>query len=956
MEPQPRPGPSRWTNAPPIGLTAHFQNADTNDYRVAAEIVNPAIHVQPNFGPFRSITIPNNTHVDWLARVPAHNLTPMPEASIATPKPRKRPRKDQSNTPIAGPTIEGPDSRLETPATPSPRKRPRKNAKRVLPSSGIKWMVPAQNTNGLTSRGTPRGRGRGGGLGRGRGRGGATGGVPHHDAAQLTPPTVVDIPNESATTVSHSEQARPRQWSSSKEELFAIFPELGSSINGVALEVFETPIILLEETNGMTAVSSTEGVGMNLTIVRDFIRDPTFFAENQSFPCPPVATPSLHESHASIPGVTLPLGRDCDTANASSFTLHKSSSWNWSTTVDWGVNVCATDPPLTPPVKMEETSEAINLGFLNTPGLITLDEVQDASMSPVAPSPPPFWGMMVDPTALNSVYAETQTSFPPPAPHPAFHIQEMSSVPGPIPKELQVLIDAYIHCTPILCIASDRCLKAVWGTDVPEEVKFAYLGFHSVVGVQEIRIPLAGQDPVSSDAIGRVRWQFELRWSPGGEEDLGLPLEALSPAVPWWLPRFKPSLVPVSASTSDGVDLSTPHLKDRRLQSHNYRFRNIPIADRCPSILPLHLLVPQNDSTELGFGPGQVVQERKGFYCVVCGKLNRITMMRHRRCSSSFCASTDPEKSKNSSGYSLPLACIRSPHETLPVYLPVNTLPWGVDEPAIQTWPNGMMVLRYLLATHPPAGAVGVDEPSKLAWSPAGQVSARHVFTGNAPSLQLDATDLFESIQIGCELVRETNDSPYFSHTAIVPETTWPECLARAREVIARSIKTYICTGEKEISIQRLLVKGWVDTGARTGTRRGGHLDIRQSGRCAAMMCLGHDLALKIYPKIGFSGSNLGTMSAGMLLKTEAVDAILPSEPPTSSQGEGPSAGSGLTDFVVADTSALSSPTKKTGSRKLPAPFVVTLVHGDILFLDGDNFDYSIVRSGTSILLIAYGE
>lgn len=145
----------------------------------------------------------------------------------------------------------------------------------------------------------------------------------------------------------------------------------------------------------------------------------------------------------------------------------------------------------------------------------------------------------------------------------------------------------------------------------------------------------------------------------------------------------------------------------------------------------------------------------------------------------------------------------------MPVYLPVNARPMGVgvDEPTILAWPDGMMVLEYVLVSGHPQSQRHVG--------PKGEVSARHIFTGNIPSLQLEATELFDSIQIGCELVRETKDSPYFSRTVVPPEAQWPECLNRARVVIANRLKTYICQGDEEIRIQRLLVKGWVDNGSR---------------------------------------------------------------------------------------------------------------------------------------------
>jgi hypothetical protein len=124
-----------------------------------------------------------------------------------------------------------------------------------------------------------------------------------------------------------------------------------------------------------------------------------------------------------------------------------------------------------------------------------------------------------------------------------------------------------------------------------------------------------------------------------------------------------------------------------------------------------------------------------------------------------------------------------------------------------------MMVLRYILGHR-----AAVEPHQHTQWNRGLgiEASARHIFTGNAPSLQVGATELFDSIQIGCPLLREGDDSSYFSHTAVLePDAQWPACLTRAREVIAKSIKTYVFTENQEMDIQRLLVKGWVDSGSR---------------------------------------------------------------------------------------------------------------------------------------------
>jgi hypothetical protein len=127
-----------------------------------------------------------------------------------------------------------------------------------------------------------------------------------------------------------------------------------------------------------------------------------------------------------------------------------------------------------------------------------------------------------------------------------------------------------------------------------------------------------------------------------------------------------------------------------------------------------------------------------------------------------------------------------------------------------------MMVLRYVLTADKHAvAAVESKQYAQREWAPEGEVFASHIFTGNMPSLQLDATELLDSIQLGCELVRDTNDSPYFSHTTTFgPDAQSPECLTRAREVIIKSIKTYV-SADQDMGIQRLMVKGWVDSGSR---------------------------------------------------------------------------------------------------------------------------------------------
>ncbi|KAJ6485825.1 hypothetical protein C8R45DRAFT_998054 [Mycena sanguinolenta] len=626
-----------------------------------------------------------------------------------------------------------------------------------------------------------------------------------------------------------------------------------------------------------------------------------------------------------------------------------------------------------------------------SPSILSSESKGDIPKPTIKPRTPPSH-ISIPPQAPAAILSSNIPSphsppLPPPSsPGPA---PETSTVPRPIPKEVELLINAYIQNTPVLCIASNGCMTNSWGVKLPTEIDFAYLGFWSVVGVQEERVPVGSQQPASSDLAGRVKWHFKLQWGSGGEADLGLPSDTLAKTVfPWWLPQG--SAVAESSRYSADNDASTPEYKKQRLESHNYAFRDIPIANHCPSVLPAHLLDPHNDSADLGFDQDDTVEEQtgwcrehKGWYCVECGKLNRVMMMRHRRCNSSFCGSKNSDLAVG--GYSVPLESIRTPHQTTPIYLPKATLPPGIDVPTPLQWPDGMMVLRYVL---------GINKPRRRPqrrWYLDGEVSVRHIFTGNMPSLQADATELLDSIQTDCPLLRDGFDSPYFSHTAVMTRTPWPDCLARAREIISRSIKTYVCAENQDIDINRIVVKGWVDRSGRNAEQF--HID---SGNCAAMMCLGHELKLKIFPKsqanstlaivkkedgaveegMGSKGSNskveqklsedaekpvkgrkLEAGAKSVLKSTTMVAEIRPERLYRSPGDNSKDQKSKVLDEASPQVlPAPSAPAQKVTRRTKPQPLITTLVHGDILFLSGDEYDYSILRSGTSILLVAFAQ
>ena len=142
---------------------------------------------------------------------------------------------------------------------------------------------------------------------------------------------------------------------------------------------------------------------------------------------------------------------------------------------------------------------------------------------------------------------------------------------------------------------------------------------------------------------GRMWWRFRLRWGAGGEDIL---TDDDAPTFPWWKSgKSRETFVPNSVSsacadtpmittamvptTNVSDAFTTPrHLASHRA-NHNYQFRNVTLRMKCPSVLPLRLLLDEGE----GYYEGVLA----GWFCQRCGKINMQLMLRHRACGSSFC-------------------------------------------------------------------------------------------------------------------------------------------------------------------------------------------------------------------------------------------------------------------------------------------------------------------------------
>ncbi|KAF7319796.1 hypothetical protein MKEN_00762100 [Mycena kentingensis (nom. inval.)] len=393
------------------------------------------------------------------------------------------------------------------------------------------------------------------------------------------------------------------------------------------------------------------------------------------------------------------------------------------------------------------------------------------------------------PASVNSNGAESTAAMEVDQPAPA-----VRQVPHPLPPEIEALIDAFVNIKPVLCIATKECIAELWNAALPDEAAVAYLGFYAILSVTETCTP------VSVEGVGQVEWRFILKWEQGGEEHLGF--SEAPPTRPWWCPNPQQSQSPPV-----NIPASTEIYAAQQRASANFPFINVPLRARCPSLLPFHLLVDPHAGDFHG-----AAEDRCGWLCTACGRLNRDMAMRHRSCRSARCAATAVAQS----GYSIPLDRIRTPHDALPQREPYYK---GLARPADEEFADGMRVFR---------------------WRIDGGPALTSVFAGNSASLQRDATDLLVRIQRECELVRASFGSLYFEYSSDAPDD-WPDCLRSATAHISTRLEEY--AGIRG-SVESISVRGWVEKGMLRQTP-----ETLPVHGYAAILCLGKDVELEFIRK-----------------------------------------------------------------------------------------------------------
>lgn len=506
--------------------------------------------------------------------------------------------------------------------------------------------------------------------------------------------------------------------------------------------------------------------------------------------------------------------------------------------------------------------------------------------------------------------------------------QIQTRIPEQRPSEIETLDQCRMDQTPLLVFVSRE--SGLLPLQLAPEYACCCLGLFVI---SDLNVDINNTVVATSKAqqCERVRWRLTLEWAPGGEEGL---LENINEkSHPWWI---------------DPVEKEAGSVKTSRDMNTLYF-----------SFLPLDLLA--------SFKPSECFP--RGWYCRDCGMLNAQRCFRHQICQSSTCKRKLERGKATTNADALichidPLQALRGPHHRLPIRDPLDCAPSSVGK-IDSSWDDTMRNLTYQVNSG---------------------VRVQHVFTGNQEILQQDATKLLLDIQKDVILSRSDLHSPYFTWSTKLdhgnicsgdpagqPEI--PRLVFDIQDILLHYMQAY---GEvDDANINHIMIQAWTTPGSKRGAV------FNAKSHVVTIICLGAEVVMNLVPKRGFteipiesaedcmeidrerilSASQLADNGCSEILASAAVivpddcrqtggdpDVTNQPDPASLTLGEasGPSGN-------VGDAKAAGKGKGTTGGKKSkPAPLELsmTLVHGDAIILEGDDFEYQIKRSGTTILLI----
>ncbi|KAJ2936980.1 hypothetical protein H1R20_g87, partial [Candolleomyces eurysporus] len=458
-----------------------------------------------------------------------------------------------------------------------------------------------------------------------------------------------------------------------------------------------------------------------------------------------------------------------------------------------------------------------------------------------------------------------------------------------------------------------------------------------------------------------------------------------------------------SGSKEDNSDSSPPKIDTPQIYLHlrkahpTYGVEHTLIESGFYSLIPESLLSHFTPSLSNESFPS-------GWFCTACGKVNFQAAMRHRKCSGLVC-SKGPGPTLS---YAQELSDIRGIFSESPSCLPFNDYAQDVRGSST-SWNNGMRTLGYHFdeksppppSPLPDGGSANNADSQARARTSGGSVTGDGIPQAqNGDSNPKAASELVKKMQSEVELRRPMGDgsNPFFEHThdlaspisgsndevvAGVSGKSVPVCLVDAGKLLFKRATAYAETPKERMVISRLNFLAYITAGTKKNQ------DILCTKKHPiAILCLGCDVIMTLTPKkiTAVDATLTTTKKAGRKASKKGkgkepevkvqvaeldMSTLIPfedAEKPVnvengSENGEeelpddGPgveaegSAGDKDPPMASSSSSQFQSVALVTAS-KLPEETVqVTMVHGDVLVLSGEDYVFSLKRTGCGILV-----
>ncbi|KAI0358137.1 hypothetical protein OH77DRAFT_1518859 [Trametes cingulata] len=492
-------------------------------------------------------------------------------------------------------------------------------------------------------------------------------------------------------------------------------------------------------------------------------------------------------------------------------------------------------------------------------------------------------------------------------------------VPTDGPQEIEALSLAKKAGMPVSIVLCGNATLAPFS--LPEGCGCAFLGFFSIVDMQDYTEKVTweattqGGRPITL-LYGRKTWRFRFDWTPGGED-----LESASDpsSTPWWMTPSPPH--PLLHPTHGLGTVSMQH-----------PFTLLPLRFYAP---PEQIVCTDAD-----------VKAWRGWHCTCCGKLNLQRNLCYQKCDSCSAPNGLPPIS---------VEYVRQVRGTDPI-----AFPWDRHDHSVSCdTMEGPESLRQFTYTLGPKAFV------------------HHMFTRNRPEPQEEPTRLFRDLQADVEFVGELGSSPgragskgsnatgpYFtcvfgtsSALRSGAHASWPSevpsSVSRARELMLR--RGQVRSGSPPLEINCLIMTAWRASGNKKGCK------FAAESSPVVLLCLGADVELTFWGQQETTGPAVVASSPpdDIAEAADEDDVIIVDDSRMEVEEELPDEADSApapARSVSAATNGSAPPKKKgkggtAGSKKMEL-LMVTLVHGDMLVVHGAAFEYSMKRTGMSIVLV----